>query len=426
MGTNTRWDRINKSTTLFPAFSPAIVPDMETETEKFFDNVVFARQGTFQDSAAQPDGVREHGDGAALRARPPPGSTPTSRRRRWTRPSGPGFLTRVGFLNAYAFYNRTSPIHRGAFITKQVLGVPIAAPAARRGRDTPLPTRRRSRHQPQAGGRADVRRCLRSPATTATSTRPASRWRRSTPSAPGRRRRRPSVDGRRIDTTADVMIDGGARPRHGTRRPDGGSSRPRRMAQHRYAERWVVVRLRARWRPDGLLHGQQPQHQDRRPAATPSSTSSPISPSHRRSEPAPSRRPNEPQSLSQGCWRRRPGRAVPELVCTRRTAKGARRRRRRPSAWSSSTPTTGASRTAGSRRSKTARSPPTRWRARRSQPLTPYVTKLLVPRGFRSMNEYGTGQTIDPHDQAMGSKLTCATIDRRHEAVRDGRPRSTT
>src|SRR6185503_12530265 len=34
-----------------------------------------------------------------------------------------------------------------------------------------------------------------------------------------------------------------------------------------------------------------------------------------------------------------------------------------------------------------------------------------VPRGFRSMNAYGSGQSIDPHDQAVGSKLTCATID---------------
>jgi hypothetical protein len=43
-------------------------------------------------------------------------------------------------------------------------------------------------------------------------------------------------------------------------------------------------------------------------------------------------------------------------------------------------------------------------------PLAPYVNKLLIPRGLRSMNAYGLGQTIDPHDQAMGSKLTCSTI----------------
>lgn len=43
--------------------------------------------------------------------------------------------------------------------------------------------------------------------------------------------------------------------------------------------------------------------------------------------------------------------------------------------------------------------------------LNPYYKKLLLPRGFRSMNAFGTGQTIDPHAQATGSKLTCAPID---------------
>lgn len=44
------------------------------------------------------------------------------------------------------------------------------------------------------------------------------------------------------------------------------------------------------------------------------------------------------------------------------------------------------------------------------KPLAPYAGKLLLPRGFRSMNAYAQGQTIDPHDQACGSKLTCAPI----------------
>jgi hypothetical protein len=48
-------------------------------------------------------------------------------------------------------------------------------------------------------------------------------------------------------------------------------------------------------------------------------------------------------------------------------------------------------------------------------PLTPYIGKLLFPRGYRSMNSYGAGQSIDPHDQAMGSKLTCATIDQNNK-----------
>ncbi|MFZ5890870.1 MAG: DUF1552 domain-containing protein [Myxococcota bacterium] len=43
--------------------------------------------------------------------------------------------------------------------------------------------------------------------------------------------------------------------------------------------------------------------------------------------------------------------------------------------------------------------------------LTPFVRKLLVPRGLRGVNGYGHPQTIDPHDQAMGSKLTCSLLD---------------
>jgi hypothetical protein len=51
----------------------------------------------------------------------------------------PGFLTRIGFLNAYSSYNRTSPILRGAFVTKQVLAVPIGSPPPG-AETTPLPT----------------------------------------------------------------------------------------------------------------------------------------------------------------------------------------------------------------------------------------------------------------------------------------------
>lgn len=42
--------------------------------------------------------------------------------------------------------------------------------------------------------------------------------------------------------------------------------------------------------------------------------------------------------------------------------------------------------------------------------LSPFMSKLLIPRGIRSLNSYAQVQTIDPHDQAMGSKMTCATI----------------
>ena len=137
MGTNTRWDQANKDPNLFPAFSQAIVPDMENETLTFFDKVTFGG-GTFQDLLLSPKayvnaslaplyGLKASDYGTDLKE-----VTLDGRQR-------PGFLTRVAFLNAYSAYNRTSPILRGAFITKQVLAVPIGSPPP--GADTtPLPS----------------------------------------------------------------------------------------------------------------------------------------------------------------------------------------------------------------------------------------------------------------------------------------------
>src|SRR4029078_10826571 len=45
------------------------------------------------------------------------------------------------------------------------------------------------------------------------------------------------------------------------------------------------------------------------------------------------------------------------------------------------------------------------------EPLSPYISKLSIRRACRPMHAYASGQSIDPHDQAMGSQLTCATID---------------
>jgi len=137
MGTNTRWDQANKDPKLFPAFSQAKVPDMENETLTFFDKVTFGG-GTFQDLLLSPKayvnanlaplyGLNASDYGTDLKE-----VTLDSAQR-------PGFLTRLAFLNAYSAYNRTSPILRGAFITKQVLAVPIGSPPP--GADTtPLPS----------------------------------------------------------------------------------------------------------------------------------------------------------------------------------------------------------------------------------------------------------------------------------------------
>jgi hypothetical protein len=48
------------------------------------------------------------------------------------------------------------------------------------------------------------------------------------------------------------------------------------------------------------------------------------------------------------------------------------------------------------------------------QPLAPYLPKLLIPRGIRSMNEWTSGmvrgQGNDPHTQVVGSYFTCQPV----------------
>ena len=138
MGTNTRWDTADRDPKLFPQFSKALVPVVSQETQKFFDYIVFEQKGTLADLLLSPI--------AFVNAATAPlyGLDPSKFGSELTKTDldpaqRPGFLTRLGFLNAYSGYNRTSPILRGAFITKQVLAVPIGAPPPG-AEATPLPS----------------------------------------------------------------------------------------------------------------------------------------------------------------------------------------------------------------------------------------------------------------------------------------------
>jgi len=135
MGDNTRWTLSDHDPLLFPGFTRDLLPVMQAETEKLFDDVVFGSKGTFQDllltnkafvtaGTASFYGLDPSRFGAEL--------TETTLEQR------PGFLTRLGFLNAYSSYSRSSPILRGAFIAKEVLGLNIGAPPPG-APETPIP-----------------------------------------------------------------------------------------------------------------------------------------------------------------------------------------------------------------------------------------------------------------------------------------------
>lgn len=136
MGLNTRWDNINKDPAKYPAFKREIVPTLQEETEMFFDDVVFAKGGTFEDL------LRSRTAFVSSATAPLYGLDPskftTSLTETTLDENRPGFLTRLGFLNAYSGYDHSSPILRGAFIAKEVMGIAIDGPPPG-AEQTPLP-----------------------------------------------------------------------------------------------------------------------------------------------------------------------------------------------------------------------------------------------------------------------------------------------
>ncbi len=232
MGPNTRWDQANKDTTLFPAFNTNLVPTLMAETEKFFDSVAVGKKGTFQDLFLSPTafvtastaplyGLSASGFGTDFK------ETALDANQR------PGFLTRVGFLNAYAFYNRTSPIHRGAFIVKQVLGTPIGTPppgaeaTALPPASADLNTNRKQVDAQTTGGVCET--CHHGYINPAG-------FSMEEYNAVGTWQTKEQSSGAAIDTTADIVIDGvSVHVNNAFDLMQKIAASP--MAQHRYAER---------------------------------------------------------------------------------------------------------------------------------------------------------------------------------------------
>lgn len=114
-----RWAATQKSATLFPAFVPQVTGDMIVETQMLFDDV-FTSGGSFQDLFLTKNAFVTSRTAAIYGVTGTFGDTPT---KTTLDDSRPGFLTRIGFLAAFSNQERNNPIIRGAFITKDILGV---------------------------------------------------------------------------------------------------------------------------------------------------------------------------------------------------------------------------------------------------------------------------------------------------------------
>jgi hypothetical protein len=234
MTSESHWGSANRDPSLFPSFSTAIASVLSDETLKFFDKVAFTQGATFKDFLTSPvafvnkDTAPLYGLDASKYGADLTEATLDAKQR-------PGFLTRLGFLMNFASYTRTNPIYRGAFISKQILGITIPAPPPGAAQ-TPLPTStdldtNRKQVDAQTSGDQCVgchHTYINPPGFVMEAFDAMGQWRTA------------ESDGVALDTSGDVTIVDGQNPVHVTNPGElmaamAGSAGP----SHQYVAKWV-------------------------------------------------------------------------------------------------------------------------------------------------------------------------------------------
>ncbi len=130
------WDSIDHDTTTYPKYSPAVRTAMMKEIDAFFENVAF-QDGSFKDLFLS-SAAYVNADTAAIYGLDPAAYGPELTRVALDANQRPGFLTRVGFLSSFSSPGTSSPLLRGAYLTRSILGIHIDDPPADASK-TPIP-----------------------------------------------------------------------------------------------------------------------------------------------------------------------------------------------------------------------------------------------------------------------------------------------
>src|SRR5438045_5781644 len=109
----------SKDANLYPAFTPALAAEMQTETTTFFRNLVKGNSGDFTTLLTAPYSYVD-GDLMGAVYNPTSGMTGTTFNQA-TLPAGQraGILTQASVLTTLAHANRASPVFRGKLVREQ-------------------------------------------------------------------------------------------------------------------------------------------------------------------------------------------------------------------------------------------------------------------------------------------------------------------
>ena len=122
-----KYNNLARDPTLFPAFSPALSPMMQQETLRFIRHVVFDQKAPFASLFTSPV-TFVNKELAALYKLTGSYTTAAYARVELDPTQRAGLLTQTGFLASHAYTRYDSPIHRGVFMIRRVLCLPLGDP----------------------------------------------------------------------------------------------------------------------------------------------------------------------------------------------------------------------------------------------------------------------------------------------------------
>lgn len=124
IGVDARWDNVTKDVGLFPEFAPVQAETLRAEMLSVLRGTAVTRGGFWKDLLLDSTAFVNK-DTAPLYGLPASDYGDELVEVQLDAQTRPGFLTRVGFLSAYSYPDRTSPSQRGTAILRRVLGLAI-------------------------------------------------------------------------------------------------------------------------------------------------------------------------------------------------------------------------------------------------------------------------------------------------------------
>jgi len=122
-----KYNNLTRDPALFPNFTPAIAPMMQQETLRFISHVVFDQKAPFSTLFTAPY-TFVNKEVAALYKLTGTYTTAAYAKVDLDPTQRSGLLTQTGFLASHAYTRTDSPIHRGVFMIRRVLCLPLGDP----------------------------------------------------------------------------------------------------------------------------------------------------------------------------------------------------------------------------------------------------------------------------------------------------------